>query len=106
MACEALLLGGVTYEGFAGAWPSRTGEFADKFNGMPKYVVSGTLVRALMEHDPGRRVPPDGVPTRSRQRQAPLFEDPGAGKALRPVDSKPVGPDGVIILTYRPALKA
>lgn len=40
---EALLLGRVTYEGFAAAWPSRTGEFADKFNGMPKYVVSSTL---------------------------------------------------------------
>ncbi len=40
---EALLLGRVTYEGFAAAWPSREGEFADKFNGMPKYVVSSTL---------------------------------------------------------------
>jgi len=42
-ASEALLLGRVTYEGFAGAWPSRDGEFADKFNSMPKYVVSSTL---------------------------------------------------------------
>jgi dihydrofolate reductase len=40
---EALLLGRVTYEGFAQAWPSRSGEFADKFNNMPKYVVSSTL---------------------------------------------------------------
>ncbi len=40
---EALLLGRVTYEGFAEAWPSREGEFADKFNTMPKYVVSSTL---------------------------------------------------------------
>jgi dihydrofolate reductase len=40
---EALLLGRVTYEGFAQAWPTRTGEFADKFNSMPKYVVSSTL---------------------------------------------------------------
>jgi dihydrofolate reductase len=40
---EALLLGRVTYEGFAAAWPSRQGEFADKFNSMPKYVVSSTL---------------------------------------------------------------
>jgi dihydrofolate reductase len=39
----ALLLGRVTYEGFAEAWPSREGEFADKFNDMPKYVVSTTL---------------------------------------------------------------
>ena len=43
MATEALLLGRVTYEGFAAAWPSREGEFADKFNSMPKYVVSSTL---------------------------------------------------------------
>jgi dihydrofolate reductase len=42
-ASEALLLGRVTYEGFAAAWPSREGEFADKFNNMPKYVVSSTL---------------------------------------------------------------
>jgi dihydrofolate reductase len=43
MASEALLLGRKTYEGFAKAWPSREGEFADKFNSMPKYVVSSTL---------------------------------------------------------------
>jgi dihydrofolate reductase len=43
MASAALLLGRVTYEGFAAAWPSRKGEFADKFNMMPKYVVSSTL---------------------------------------------------------------
>jgi len=40
---EALLLGRVTYQGFAEAWPSREGEFADKFNNMPKYVISSTL---------------------------------------------------------------
>jgi dihydrofolate reductase len=43
MSSQALLLGRVTYEGFAEAWPSREGEFADKFNAMPKYVVSSTL---------------------------------------------------------------
>lgn len=43
MEAEVLLMGRVTYEGFAAAWPSRTGEFADKFNGMPKVVVSTTL---------------------------------------------------------------
>jgi dihydrofolate reductase len=43
MGADAMLLGRVTYEGFAEAWPSREGEFADKFNGMPKYVVSSTL---------------------------------------------------------------
>jgi dihydrofolate reductase len=40
---DVLLIGRVTYESFAGAWPSREGEFADKFNTMPKYVVSSTL---------------------------------------------------------------
>ena len=43
LSSRALLLGRVTYEGFAEAWPSREGEFADKFNTMPKYVVSSTL---------------------------------------------------------------
>jgi dihydrofolate reductase len=43
LSSGALLLGRVTYEGFAEAWPSREGEFADKFNTMPKYVVSSTL---------------------------------------------------------------
>ena len=40
---DALLLGRRTYESFAGAWPNREGEFADKFNSMPKFVVSTTL---------------------------------------------------------------
>ena len=48
MASDALLLGRVTYEGFAAAWPSRTDEagFADRFNSMPKFVVSTTLAKA------------------------------------------------------------
>jgi dihydrofolate reductase len=43
MASDALLLGRTTYEGFAEAWPSRSGGFADKFNNMTKYAVSSTL---------------------------------------------------------------
>lgn len=45
---EAMLLGRITYEGFASAWPDRTDEvgFADKMNSMPKYVVSKTLTQA------------------------------------------------------------
>jgi dihydrofolate reductase len=43
MNTEALLLGRKTYEGFAESWPQRDGEFADRFNSMPKYVVSSTL---------------------------------------------------------------
>jgi len=44
---EALLLGRITYETFALAWPTMVGDVADKFNTMPKYVISKTLV------DPG-----------------------------------------------------
>jgi dihydrofolate reductase len=40
---DVQLLGRKTYEGFAAAWPSREGEFADKLNNDPKYVVSNTL---------------------------------------------------------------
>jgi dihydrofolate reductase len=43
MEAEVQLLGRVTYEGFAVAWPSREGEFAEKLNNDPKYVVSTTL---------------------------------------------------------------
>lgn len=46
MEHDALLLGRKTYESFAGAWPSWEGEFADKMNSMPKFVVSTTLERA------------------------------------------------------------
>ena len=42
-ASDALLLGRVTYEGFAPVWPQFEGEVAEKFNSMPKYVVSATL---------------------------------------------------------------
>ena len=44
-ASDALLLGRMTYEGFAAAWPSRKDPegFADRFNTMPKYVASKTL---------------------------------------------------------------
>jgi dihydrofolate reductase len=44
MASDAQLLGRVTYEGFAQAWPTmEAGEFGEKMNGMPKFVVSNTL---------------------------------------------------------------
>src|SRR3712207_5246134 len=49
-AADALLLGRVTYEGFAAAWPHMTeqaGEYADMMNGYPKHVVSGTLEEPL-----------------------------------------------------------
>jgi dihydrofolate reductase len=58
LGSEALLLGRVTYDGFADAWPQRDGEFADKFNSMPKYVVGANADAArwsnstVLEGDP------------------------------------------------------
>ncbi|MFC0531869.1 dihydrofolate reductase family protein [Phytohabitans kaempferiae] len=43
---DSLLLGRVTYEGFAEAWSGRTGPDADFMNGLPKYVASRTLTEA------------------------------------------------------------
>ena len=143
MATDALLLGRVTYEGFAAAWPGRTDEagFADKFNSMPKHVVSTTLseplewnnsllvkgdivegisalkeeqggdilvngsiqlVQTLVEHDliDEYRLMVFPVVLGSGKR---LFGDQEKTSPLRLVDSKPVGKDGVIILTYEPA---
>jgi dihydrofolate reductase len=45
-AQDAMLLGRVTYQEFAGHWPQQTGEMADTMNGTAKYVVSGTLPSA------------------------------------------------------------
>ena len=60
---DAMVLGRDTYEGFAGAWPQRAGDpFADKFNAMPKYVVSTTLETAdwnnttILDADPFARI--------------------------------------------------
>ena len=139
MAADALLLGRVTYEGFAAAWPTREGEFADKFNGMQKYVVTSTLgepgwtnskvvsvddVAGLREADGG-----DLLVNGSAQLVAELLErdlvdelrlmvfptvlgagrrlfgDTGAPKPLRLVESRPVGPDGVLILIYQPVTR-
>ena len=138
MASDALLLGRVTYEGFAAAWPSREGDFADKFNGMPKYVVSTTLgdpewnnSTVIGEDIAGRsrelrvRTTATSWSTAARSSSGlldeglvdelrlmvfpillgagrKLFED-GAAASLSLVESKPVGPDGVVVLTYRPA---
>ena len=143
MAADAQLLGRVTYQGFARAWPSMGGnEFGDRMNNMPKYVVSNTLsdadatwknsavirgdaasqiarlkeqvardiliagsaklVQFLADHDLVDEyrlmVFPVVLGTGKR-----LFADLAAPSTMRLVDSKPVGPDGVIILTYQPA---
>ncbi len=47
LEAESLLLGRVTYQSFAGAWPGREGAFADRMTAMSKYVISNTLT------DPG-----------------------------------------------------
>lgn len=138
MASDALLLGRVTYQGFAEAWPSRTGEFADKMNGMSKYVVSaslkkadwnnsilirkdvpetlarlkqeqgrdilvagsGRLVQTLVQHDLVDEyrlmVYPVVLGTGKR-----LFADGTGRRALRLVDARPVGTDGVLTLVYQ-----
>ena len=51
IASDALLLGRITYEGFAAAWPTMegTGEFGGKMNSMPKYVASRTLETSVAE---------------------------------------------------------
>ena len=67
LEAEAQLLGRVTFEGFAAAWPSMEDDvgFADKFNSMPKYVFSSTLESPMEQLDgPLRRL-------RHRDRQAP-----------------------------------
>jgi dihydrofolate reductase len=46
LGAEAMLLGRRSYEWFAARWPSRSGEWADRLNSLPKYVVSSTLVDA------------------------------------------------------------
>jgi dihydrofolate reductase len=135
MAADGLLLGRVTYEGFAAAWPSRTDElgFADKFNTMPKYVVSSTLTDP--EWNKTRVVRLDELPelegellvNGSGQLVQALLERRlvdelrlmvfpavlGNGRRLfgqtdaelpfRLVKSQPVGGDGVTILIYQPA---
>src|SRR5579864_5808857 len=63
-ASDALLLGRKTYEGFAAAWPTmpNTGEFGEKMNSMPKYVVSSTLEKVewtgsrLIDGDVGAQI--------------------------------------------------
>ncbi len=70
MASDALLLGRATYEGFAEAWPSRSGEFADKFNGMRKYVVSTTMDEAGWNNSTVVK-PDDVVDTVARLREQP-----------------------------------
>jgi dihydrofolate reductase len=137
---EALLIGRVTYESFANAWPKRDGEFADKFNSMPKYVVSSTLKdpdwnnTTVLDGDPVKeaselkeRLDGDIYVHGSRRLVQTLLDNDlvdelhlmvfpvalGTGdrmfgemsdkKAWKLVESKPVGPEGVLVLSYQRA---
>lgn len=137
MGADGLLLGRVTYEGFAAAWPSRTDEFgfADKFNNMPKYVVSSTLADPewnntrvvtldelpelegeLLVNGSGQLVQSlleRGLVDELRLMVFPtvlgtgrrLFGETPSELPLRLVKSTPVGEDGVTILVYQPATR-
>jgi len=71
LASDALLLGRVTYEIFAAAWPSRTGEFADRMNSLPKYVLSTTLQKAEWNNSHLIKDPAHIVEEVSRLKQQP-----------------------------------
>jgi dihydrofolate reductase len=143
MGSDVQLLGRVTYEAFARAWPSiDAGEFGEKMNSMPKFVVSTTLTdneatwtnsTVIRDDVPGQvahlkeQVAGDIVVAGSARLVRTLAEHDlvdeyrlmvfpivlGIGKrlftegtprtVLRLVDSTPVGPDGVFVLTYVPA---
>ncbi len=47
---DAMLMGRATYESYAGVWPSRSDEYADRINTIPKYVVSTTLTAPEWEN--------------------------------------------------------
>jgi dihydrofolate reductase len=137
MEADALLIGRVTYESFAGAWPEREGPFAEKFNSMPKYVLSSTLndpdwnnttvltgdtaeaARKLKGEIDGVIQVPGSLSVAQALFEADLVDQLnlmvfpvvlGTGRKLfgglsdkrawKLLESKPVGPDGVIVLTY------
>ncbi|MER8395644.1 dihydrofolate reductase family protein [Mesorhizobium sp. M1340] len=56
----AMLLGHMTYEIFAGSWPKETGDFADRFNALPKYVASTSSTPRLPRFMRSSSQPPGG----------------------------------------------
>jgi dihydrofolate reductase len=143
MAADAQLLGRITYEGFAKAWPEMEeaeGEYAVKMNSMPKYLVSTTLenpewnnttvikdnvaeeVKKLTDEIDGdilvqgsgalsQTLLDEGLVDEWRLMVFPiivgqgkhLFSEQREMSDLRLKDSKTIGPDGIIVLTYVPA---
>ena len=142
-AADALLLGRVTYEGFAAAWPERTDDptgFADKMNSMPKHVVtstereliwqnshrvegdvgeavtrlkqeysgdilvygSATLMQTLIENDLVDEYRLMVFPVLLGKGKR-LFGETDGPRSLQLVEARPVGEEGVSVLTYRPA---
>ena len=143
IAADAQLLGRITYQGFAQAWPSMgSDDFGSKMNSMPKFVVSTTLspndaawenstlishdvpaeVSKLKEQFPGdiliagsghlvRSLAAHDLVDEYRLMVFPivlgggkrLFDEATPRFDLRLLNSRPVGPDGVVIMTYAPA---
>jgi len=89
-ATDALLLGRVTYEGFAAAWPGRKGDaFADRFNSMPKFVASRTLKK--LEWNNSHLIKGDLAAEVSKLKQQPgqdivIHGSPGLIRSLLPHD--------------------
>src|SRR5215211_7633315 len=106
---DALLIGLRTYESFAGAWPKREGEFADKFNAMPKFVVSTTLkdpewnnTTVLDSGDATAQVRKLMIFPVILGTGKKVFEEKPERRNLRLKESKVVG-DGVLVLIYKRA---
>ena len=78
---DSMLLGRVTYDGFAASWPSRSGDFtADTFNAMPKYVLSTTLDHAGWNNS---TIIADDIPGQVRELRE---RENGRGKKMLPED--------------------
>jgi dihydrofolate reductase len=141
-ASDAQLLGRITYEGFAAAWPTMEDDagFADKMNSMPKYVVSTTIEDPSWENT---TVISDNVPEKVAKLKGQykgdiliagsakliqtlvendlvdewrlmvfpevlgegkrLFDGDLPRRKLKLTDDRPLGPDGIRLLTYERA---
>jgi len=141
-AADAQLLGRITYEGFAAAWPTMEDEqgFAEKMNSMPKYVVSTTItdpewentkvisgnvaeeVKKLKDQFDGdiliagsaklvQSLVEDDLVDEWRLMVFPevlgegkrLFDEGLPRRKLKLTDDRPLGPDGIRLLTYERA---